>query len=175
MKSEHWRIGIMGVIIAVLAVYWLSTFLKKVPAPSKTLASAAPKFTTTLTYPSLAPQEKEPEAPGEEKTGFEQGWARNPFALPASVHSLSEDEIKKGAEVAKTLEDNSLGLRLNSIFISNSRKLAIINSRVVTIGDEVGGVRILDIQRDRVIIGRGKQKQTILLDQGSISLTVKGE
>lgn len=185
MKSEHLRIGIMGVMIAGLAFYWLFTPPKKAPAPPKSDSPGFSQITAVLTPSSLAPQKIEPEAKGGEKEGSEQGGGRNPFALPSGIRPLLKKEKEEGktAKVSEKIlpEPKMLNkkevlpeMKVNSILITNSWKLAILNSRVVTIGDVVGNEKVVDIQKDRIIMESGGQKRTILLDPGSISLAVKG-
>lgn len=177
MKKEHWRIGIMGAIIVVLAFYWFLTLRQKTPASPKTPIPGTSQFSPDLNFPLLTAGRKEEKPAESEIEDVRQGWEKNPFALPSGIRLVrdKEKEPEPGATAIKTSETNLPELKVNSIFISNGRKLAIINNRVVTVGNELGNEKIIDIQRDRVIMGNANQKRTILLDQSPVSLTVKGE
>jgi hypothetical protein len=74
-------------------------------------------------------------------------WGRNPFALAG----------EKGA----SLED----LRLEGILSDSNKFSAIINDRVVTIGEEIEGNTIVAIKADRVILSDGKKEFELKLSQ----------
>jgi hypothetical protein len=74
-------------------------------------------------------------------------WGRNPFALPG--------------ERAASLED----LRLEGILSDKNKFSAIINDRVVTIGEEIEGNTIVAIKADSVILSDGKKEFELKLNQ----------
>jgi hypothetical protein len=56
--------------------------------------------------------------------------------------------------------------------------LASIDRHIVTVGDSIHGEKVLEIRKDRVILGKGDQKRTLLLPQSPVALTIeqiKGE
>jgi hypothetical protein len=63
----------------------------------------------------------------------------------------------------KKTEKTVTGYELSSIFISSTRRAAIINGRNVTIGDRVNKARVLDIQATQVVISLAGKTRTLTL------------
>jgi hypothetical protein len=51
--------------------------------------------------------------------------------------------------------------------------LALIDRHIVAVGDTIHDEKILEIKTDRVILGKGDQKRTLLLSQSAVLLTVE--
>ena len=69
-------------------------------------------------------------------------------------------------------------LKVKAILISDRIRLALIDRHIVTVGDSIQDEKVLEIKTDRVILGKGDQKRTLLLSQSPVLLTVeekKGE
>jgi hypothetical protein len=49
----------------------------------------------------------------------------------------------------------------------------LIDRHIVTVGDSIRGERVLEIKSDRVTLGKGDQKRTLLLSQNPVRLTVE--
>jgi hypothetical protein len=81
-------------------------------------------------------------------------WTRDPFTLEAA-------RLKKQIEAQPSL---AAGLNLSGILWDGTRLRAIINDSVVKAGDEVNGIRIVAIERDRVLLARGGQRQLLRLE-----------
>jgi len=101
---------------------------------------------------------------------------RNPFSLPSGIYLLSKEGSasapKQGAKpVVKFAEIDPF--RVKAILISDHIRLACIGQTIVTIGDWVGDERVLEITPDRVILGKGDRKRTLLLYQSPVKLTVE--
>jgi len=104
---------------------------------------------------------------------------RNPFLLPQGVYFLSKEgagsvrkEKGKGPEV-KLEEIETAPFKVRAILISDQIRLATIGSHIVAVGDKLNGETILEIKNDRVIIGKGDRKRTLLLRQSPVQLTIE--
>jgi len=137
-----------------------------------------------LSFDSAFPQEEtkemlqnDEESPSQKKS---QGTrVRNPFLLPPGVYFLSKDgagsvrkEKDKGPE-AKLEEIETSPFKVRAILISDQIRLATIGSHIVAVGDKLNGETILEIKNDRVIIGKGDRKRTLLLRQSPVQLTIE--
>lgn len=106
---------------------------------------------------------------------------RDPFSLPSGIFHISNQpttlmEKKVGpSSQPKPHEVKSveIPLKLKAILIGDHIRLASINQRILTIGDEINGEKILEIHSDRVILGKGKDRRTILLDQSPLKIKVE--
>jgi MSHA biogenesis protein MshK len=58
------------------------------------------------------------------------------------------------------------GLRLQSVLISNTRRLAVIDGKTVQIGGEVGGATLTAISETGVTLRRGDEVETLRLHPG---------
>jgi hypothetical protein len=82
-------------------------------------------------------------------------WARDPFTLEAG-------RLKKQIEAQPSI---AAGLNLSGILWDGAQIHAIINDSLVKVGDEVNGIRVVAIQRDRVTLAKGGQRQILRLDK----------
>ena len=60
-------------------------------------------------------------------------------------------------------ESVGAGYRLSSIFISPTRRAAIINGRTVTVGEQVNNARVMDIRATEVTISLAGKTRTLTL------------
>lgn len=105
---------------------------------------------------------------------------RDPFSLPSGIYHLSKQPILRERKIELTSEQkpqemkpSEIPLKLKAILIGEHIRLASINQRILTIGDEINGEKILEIHSDRVILGKGKDRRTILLDQNPLKIKVE--
>jgi hypothetical protein len=105
--------------------------------------------------------------------------ARDPFLLPLGVYLLSkegeapvrkEKVTKPEAKIEKT---ETPSFKVRAILISGQVRLATIGPHIVTVGDQLDDETILEIENDRVILGRGDKKRTLHLQQSPVQLTVE--
>ncbi|MFQ5900375.1 MAG: hypothetical protein ACE5IH_02335 [Thermodesulfobacteriota bacterium] len=68
-------------------------------------------------------------------------WGKNPFLPP------SEDRIRMGAK-----STNLKGLRLSAIIYNKKNPSAIINQRIVYVGDTIEDQKVVDIKESYVIL-----------------------
>ena len=115
------------------------------------------------------------------KIGPFRGSYRDPFVFPPGVRLLSKNgtpSVIKGAASSGTtstteIKPIEIPLRVNAILISEHSRLASIDRHIVTVGDSIHDEKILEIEKDRVIVGKGDKKRTLLLSQSPVQLTVE--
>jgi hypothetical protein len=104
---------------------------------------------------------------------------RDPFRLPEGIRLLSKIDSGQGAKrMASTSEGQPTDispprLKVKAILISDHIRLASIDQHIVAVGDLIHDERVLEIQSDRVILGKGDRKRTLLLSQSHVQLTVE--
>ncbi len=109
------------------------------------------------------------------KIGSIQEIRRDPFALPLGVHLLSKGDTTSGTQEVSSTEISPPSLKINAILISDRIRLASIGQHIVTVGDSIQDEKILEIKNDRVIVGKGDKKRTLLLSQSPVQLTIEGK
>jgi len=117
-------------------------------------------------------------AGGQSKLGIilPQESGRDPFLLPPGVHLLSKIGAPLGVKGVPLKTETDRGVK--AILIADHIRLALIDHHIVTVGDSIRDEKVLEIKTDRVILGKGDRKRTLLLSQSPVSLTVeeiKGE
>ena len=99
-------------------------------------------------------------------------WGKDPFLFPEGMdpyHKMKKVSPKKVAD--RPVKDINTGryhllsLKITSILISEDQRAATINRApyVVTIGDRIGDVQVIDILQDRVIFAKHGKTQEIFL------------
>jgi hypothetical protein len=114
-------------------------------------------------------------------------YERNPFLLPLGVHLHSPSKVKRAPETKEAFpkrETKSLDipaevqpapLRVKAVLISDRIRLAVIDRYILTEGDAIRDEKLLKIETDRVILGKGDQKRTLLLSQSHLPIIVEKE
>jgi type II secretory pathway component PulC len=104
----------------------------------------------------------------------EKAWGRDPFSFPPGVR-LRVAQAGKSSNAAepptKTKAIEPPVKKVTAILITDSRKVASINHKVVAVGDLIDGERVLEIKPDRVILEKDGCKQVITLDESTIQWT----
>ena len=109
---------------------------------------------------------------------------RDPFLLPSGVRLLSKIDTASGAKGIPSKTEGKPNdilpspLKVKTILISDHVRLALIDRHIVKVGDSIHDEKVLEIRTDRVILGKGDQKRTLLLSQSPVLLTIeerKGE
>jgi hypothetical protein len=111
------------------------------PAPAKTVSSE-PAAKSSQTGVTLAPVKPD----FDKRKGI---WVKNPFILPQF-----KEEKKK---------ETTPAVRLFAIFEKGKDRVAIIDHEVVRKGDMVGNEKVLEIERDKVILTRNGTKRVLPL------------
>ena len=105
--------------------------------------------------------------------------SRNPFLLPWGVYLLSKEGAAPVRKEKATGPDAKFGeietspFKVRAILISDQIRLATIGSQIVAVGDKVNDETILEIKKDRVILGKGDRKRTLHLHQSPAQLTIE--
>jgi len=107
-----------------------------------------------------------------QKEKLDDGIGRDPFSLPLGIHPLSKEE-NKGETAKVTNDEESKVGRVKAILISRHISLALVDRRIVKIGDSIDGEEVVDISPDRVVLGKGGKKKTLFLPQSVIPLRVE--
>lgn len=95
------------------------------------------------------------------------------FAVAAALFSsVAAAELKDPTRPSYILADSVPGvatsaLRVNAIFISGERRIAIISGRRLRVGETIDGATISQIEQDRVSFVRGEEVFTVSLLSGS--------
>jgi hypothetical protein len=104
---------------------------------------------------------------------------RNPFLLPPGIYFLSKDGVgpvrkdKASGTDTKLEEIETSPFKVRAILISDQIRLATIGSQIVAVGDKLNDETILEIKKDRVILGKGDRKRTLHLQQSPLQLTIE--
>jgi len=118
------------------------------------------------------------------KIVLSQESGRDPFLLPSGVRLLSKIDTAPGAKGISSKTEGKPNdilpspLKVKTILISDHVRLALIDRHIVKVGDSIHDEKVLEIKTDRVILGKGDQKRTLLLSQSPVLLTIeerKGE
>jgi len=108
-----------------------------------------------------------------------QETGRDPFLLPSGVRLLSKTDAAFGTKGSPSKTEGKPNdilpspLKVKAILISDRVRLALIDRHIVTVGDSIYDEKVLEIKMDRVILGKGDQKRTLLLSQSPVLLTVE--
>ena len=114
-----------------------------------------------------------------ERTILSQERGKDPFLLPSGIHLLSKIDTASGTKGISSKTDSKPNdmlpspLKVKAILISDHVRLALIDRHIVTAGDSIQDEKVLEIKTDRVILGKGDQKRTLLLSQSPVLLTVE--
>ena len=106
------------------------------------------------------------------KIGLPQKAGRDPFLLPPGVRLLSQSNAALGTK-GTPFDISPPPLTVKAILISDRIRLASIDRYILTVGDSIGDEKVLEIKTDRVVLGKGDEKRTLLLSQSPIRLTVE--
>ncbi len=83
-------------------------------------------------------------------------WGKNPFYSEYRISSSEASALPEQIE-----------LRLLGVVYRASRAHALINNKIVTVGDSLEGFRITDIYRDSVIVNNGVNRITLVVTKES--------
>jgi len=113
-----------------------------------------------------------------ERTSGQAREFRNPFSLPPGVHlatKASGTGIKEKASApgAPALDSLPSPLKIKAILISNHIRLASIGQHIVKVGDSIHDEKVLEITQDKVVLGKGNKKRTLLLEQSPVRIIVE--
>jgi len=128
-KDKQLKI-VLGVVILIFAVMVLTAVFK--PRHKKVAAPAK-----TAAQPEAVQQKAE--AVKERRVSSFKDWGRDPFTVGTSAVELSGDLV------------------LSGIIWDAKKPYCIINEKVVKVGDEISGYKVVEIKKDSVSVHAGDQ------------------
>jgi len=155
---------VMGAIAILFCIYY------EFPASNKReirISKISPSVSTGDKRTSGSKPSGVPKAMGK-KSPSEKAWGRDPFGFPPGVE-LRGAEQGESLKAVKAVEPPVK--KVTAILITDSRKVASINHKVVAVGNLIDGERVLEIMPDRVVLQKGVRKQVIMLDESPIQWT----
>ncbi len=115
-------------------------------------------YTGFYTGKKTAAAEKTKTASGKEtvkKTGirpYEQGWKSDPFYVKVAETAPRKKTVRR-----------EMTLNLKAISYAGESSVAMINDRIMSVGDVIGGYKVLKIEPRRVILGKGAKSKVLAL------------
>lgn len=142
IQKSHLRIALF--VLAAAVLYNLYAFLRPAPRVSAPPQSqppllgenAAPKSGTRIDPMAIRP-------PVEVDLARVPGYARDPF--------LYGDETREIVARVLGAPQEGPGPTVRSILFSTTRRLAIVDGRIVGVGDSVGGYKVVEIEQGAVV------------------------
>lgn len=113
------------------------------------------KKTVTVQKAEEKKAENMPEEEVEQDRPYLAKWGRNPF--------YQKVQVKKAAVVTRK-KKRSVRLNLYAISIKDNNSVALINDRIVKIGDMIGGYTLKKINKKSVLLTDGAKAITLKLD-----------
>ncbi len=123
--------------------------------------------------PAVGEQKEEVKFETLKRKSLEEGWGRNPFFRAEEKASPPMKEEVKTTLPSQPLplprpspqkEEQRPPLKLEMIFMVDTKKVAILSGQFVKEGDKVGEEVVARINSDRVILQKNKSRRTIKLD-----------
>jgi type II secretory pathway component PulC len=114
-----------------------------------------------------------PEIAGK-KRPTEKTWGRDPFELSPGVKLRGVKKAKSRKAIKPSVKKKSAkaieppAKKVTAILITDSRKIASINHKVVTVGDSIDGEKVLEIKPDRVILEKNGKRKVIMLEESPV-------
>jgi hypothetical protein len=110
---------------------------------------------------------------------FGQERSSDPFSLPQGVRTRSgggpgtpAKDLSSKPDV-KSKEIPPPFLEVRAILVSDHLRLAFIDHQILTVGDLIHDEKVLEIQTDRVLLGKGDKKRSLILKQSPVLLTIE--
>ena len=131
---------ILGVLGLLLIVIWVRALAPRRPAP--------PAISPANPIPLPAAPRGNAAGPGAD---VPESWGENPFLA---------DRGARGPAVTEEPSSKDL-IVLNGILWDPRTPSAILNNRVVSPGERLGEWKVLEIQKDRVILSNGLERRVV--------------
>jgi len=143
VRKSHLRIALIILVAAVafqLVMYFRSgvrPVAQAQPPQSPLIASAAPVAGGGEIDPLAI------RAPQDVDLARVPGYPRDPF--------LFGDETREIVRAAATMPDLGPAPTVRSILFSSARRLAIVDGKIVGVGDQIGGYQVAEIEQGAVV------------------------
>jgi hypothetical protein len=157
-------------VVGLVVVLWMLVWLFG-PKPVKIQPTAPVDTLLTSLLQGSKKEKKEEKKVGEPVTAE---WGRDPFGVPDQV-----EVAERPTRTAKPTRPRGKPgarkehLRLSTILITGSNRLAVINDRVYAVGDEIGGEKISKITLDHVVLTDGSEERLLRVPQPETQITVE--
>lgn len=137
------------IILAILGVTMVVVWTRALRAPSGRPSSPQPGAGVPEVA-ALLPEEPPQAVPAAAE--FPAGWKDNPFLIERSAAPTGDlsGGVRTPADAV-----------LTGILWDPNRPSAVVNNRVVGVGDSVGPWTVAEIRRDRVILSDGTRTKTL--------------
>lgn len=186
MKAPNKYITIIFILSVSYGIYNLVTPSSKKSLDSKT--NEAMELSKGALEPAGAPKGNSGSEKGMDKKDERKmlPWGKDPFIFPEGMNpynkrynkkAASKKPAKKRKKVIKG-DEEPLSVKITSILISDDQKVVTIDRApyVVTIGDWIENVQVLEIMPDRAIFGRlGRRQEILLKSQAKVSKKSRGK
>lgn len=140
---------VAGLLVAAALLIWIRGFLIR-PARSKLPAGAQTK--------TVSDTEKLVSDTSPPRTSRFTEWGGNPFEIKRRIAAAPGPAAVPSA-------DSPSGYSVNGILWDAQAPSAILNGRLVGLGDELsGGWKVIEIQKDKVVLSDGLTTQTLTVD-----------
>ena len=150
--------------------YWIAALICLILAVS--LAAGMPEWTSAqISGKAMDQRTKEAVM---KREGMESRRERDPFLLPQGIEPLSA--LPRGLPSKRDDKPGEIplpSLEVRAILISDRLRLASVDHQIVAVGDLIRDEKVLEIQKDRVVMGKGDKKRSLLLKQSPVRLTVE--
>ena len=101
---------------------------------------------------------------------IDSNWGRNPFFTPREIWAL--DNFAPVYVDAGVRMDE--GLYLSAIVTdSTGRRVAVINNEVVTVGDNIAGMQVVEVTDETVVFASGGQRHVLRMADAAIGLSLR--
>ncbi|MFQ6079821.1 MAG: hypothetical protein ACE5NJ_11915 [Thermodesulfobacteriota bacterium] len=90
-------------------------------------------------------------------------WTRDPFSLPPGVRRKSEMEKSEKTKPQKK------AIKVEGVLVSGPLKRVVIDDKILSVGERLENWRVMDIQKDLVILETGEGRIEIPISQNPLS------
>ena len=160
-------VSVAGVVVFIWILVWLFG-----PKPEKIQASAPIDKMLTSLLQSGKQGKKEGDKGVEEPVP--DTWGRDPFAVPywTEKDDRTESQPVRAARSEPERTGDKPQYKLSTILISGSNRLAVVDYRVYSEGDKIGGEKISEITLDHVVLSDGSEERVLMIPQSQTKVTV---
>lgn len=156
--------SIVGVVLVLWVLIWLL-------GPKPEVIKPEVQLPISLAGLKSQPVQQE-EKPAEEL--MDDTWGRDPFAVPyQAVEAEGGPKPEEAARRKPTVAEGRPQYKLSTILIAGTSRLAVINDRVYTVGDQIGSEKIASITLEHVVLTDGSAERLLKVPQPQTKVTVQ--
>lgn len=96
------------------------------------------------------------------------GSAETPVPFADPMRPAAYRQIRKEQTQVVTPQVKTDSWTLSAVLRSSSRRVALINGRVMKLGDTIEGFRLVTIETDRVVLENSRRKVVLIRDGAGI-------